>query len=252
MNQWKYEEEFNIALNAVEKVYEQIISNTSLSINLKSDNTLVTNIDVATDEYLMSHIKGYFQHDNFLTEEKDSENAIHDRTWIIDPIDGTEHFIKDSIFWGIQLAFSVDNEIQFSIIYLPKINELYYAKKGFGVYLNEKKITRNQNITLEQSLIEFGGSLNKYWNEKKVYLDKLIRTTQGTSKILHINCSCFSFANLISGRTDVLIESTRKIWDIAPGQFMCEELEIPNYQLNDGMLNVFSLSKDVDNILLNM
>lgn len=56
--------------------------------------------------------------------------------------------MKDSIFWGIQLAFVDKGEIQFSIIYLQKLEEMYYAIKGKGAYLNHRKINLRENVPL--------------------------------------------------------------------------------------------------------
>ena len=58
--------------------------------------------------------------DNFITEERNPNNKVDGRTWVIDPIDGTVAFIKGLPTWGMQLAFVDNNITQFAIIYLPK------------------------------------------------------------------------------------------------------------------------------------
>lgn len=100
------------------------------SIKQKDDATFVTDSDYMVEKSIIEDIREKYPDDNFVTEEFNSNNTIKGRTWIIDPIDGTIHHMKNSIFWGIQLAFVDHGETQFSIIYIPKLNEVYYAVKG--------------------------------------------------------------------------------------------------------------------------
>ena len=77
--------------------------------------------------------------------------------FVIDPIDGTAHFVKNDGLWGCQLAFYAENEVKFSVIYLPTQNELYYAFKNGGAFVNNEKILPLEVVPLNQAIVEFGG-----------------------------------------------------------------------------------------------
>ena len=185
--------------------------------------------------------------DKFVTEELYNKNEIQERTWIINPIDGTAHYMKNSIFWGIQLAFVDKGEIQFSMIYLPRLNEFYYGIKGKGVYLNHKKINLKKEIPINESTIEICGSLHKKFQAKKYIFEKILNNNVRPANFMHINTCAFAFSNLLSGRTDTLILSTIKPWDVLPGIFLAEELGIKSYTYEE--LKIYSNTKDFDKFL---
>ena len=128
------------------------------------------------------------------------------------------------------------------------IGEMYYALKGKGAYMNDIKISLD-NYTMHESIIEFCGSMHKCLDSKKKIFDKLILNEIKPANFMHINSCCYAFANLLSNRTNVMILSTKKPWDILPGVFMTEELGIKKYSFND--LTIFSNSREFDAFIKN-
>ncbi|MBE5821566.1 MAG: hypothetical protein E7311_03135 [Clostridiales bacterium] len=249
---FSYSEELDFAISIVKEAYNQIKENTNFRIFSKEDNTLVTDIDIAIEKFLIKNIKKKFKKDVFLTEESFPDTNLQDRCWIIDPIDGTNHFIKGNPYWGIQLAFYDKGHTRFSIIYLPKLDEFYYAAENQGVYLNNNKILNIPVVPLNQTVVEFGGSVYKELDSKKIYFNKLIKQDKMLiGNILHINSCARSFTNLVSGKTDALIFATRKLWDIMPGMFLCEEAGIKVYALDfEKKLRLLTLNEELKNIIL--
>ena len=201
---------------------------------------------------MLNVIKSKFPNDHFVTEEHFPVNELYDRTWIIDPIDGTAHFVKADGFWGIQLAFYDKGEVKFSVIYLPSKNELFYGIKNGGVYVNNEKILPLEKVPLNQSIIEYGGSLHDYLEEKRALFNKLFKNGRlAVSNLLHINSCCIAYTNLIMGRTDALIISTHKLWDITPGEFLCQELGIPITYLDiDKNCRLLTLNDNIKDLIL--
>lgn len=243
----EYIREFEIALNSIVEASEEIAKKKITNIKMKEDSTFVTESDLLVEKKIIDDIVKQYPNDNFVTEEFNNENTIKDRTWVIDPIDGTAHYMKNSLFWGIQLAFVDRGEIKFSIIYLPKLEELYYAIKNKGAYLNNKKISRKKEVEFNQSIIEFCGSLHKKYEEKKILFNRMINNKERPANFMHINSCAFAFSNLLSGRTDTLILSTKKSWDILPGIFMMEESGLKTYDYND--IKIYSVTKNIEEFL---
>lgn len=244
-----YTSEFDLAYSAIEEATTAIAKKNLLKINVqvKEDSTFVTESDLLVEKMLIDAIRERYPEDNFVTEEFNNENTIKNRTWVIDPIDGTAHYMKGSIFWGIQLAFVDKGETQFSIIHLPKLSETYYAIKDKGVYLNHKKINLKKNVPFNESIIEFCGSCHKKTEEKQELFDKLLKTTPRPANFMHINSCCFAFANLLSSRADTLIISTVKPWDILPGVFMVQEAGVKAISVSG--ITVYSNTKDIESFL---
>ena len=249
LNDNNYTREFDLAYESIEEAANAIAKKDLIKINVrvKEDSTFVTESDLLVEKMLIDNIREQFPNDNFVTEEFNNENTIQNRTWVIDPIDGTAHYMKKSIFWGIQLAFVDNGEIQFSIIYIPKLSEMFYAIKGKGAYLNHKKIVLKENIPLNESTIEFCGSWHKTHTEKQRVFEKLLNNEIRPANYMHINSCCFAFANLLTGRTNTLVLSTVKQWDILPGIFMTQEAGLKSYTTPG--LTIYSNTENIEKFI---
>lgn len=247
-----YNDELNLAIKIIKEAYEKIQEIKNFKINARDDNTIVTSLDLALEKYLTTKIRENFPNDNFLTEESYNNNNLQDRTWVIDPIDGTAHFIKNSPFWGMQLAFFDKNSTKFSVIYMPMEDKLYYAAENQGAYVNNNRIFPNKTMPLNQSVIEFAGSFQKESSLKKEYLNKLYDKEQSkVLNILYINSSSYSFTNLAIGRTDAMIISTAKEWDTLPGMCLIKELGISSYPMDfQEKLTLVTNNEDIKKLLL--
>lgn len=246
-----YYYEFDVAYKGIMEAYNTIKDKMITTAIKKQDKTFVTESDLIIEKILINKLKSLFPNDEFVTEETNPDNTINGRTWIIDPIDGTIHYMKNSIFWGIQLAFVDKGELQFSIIYLPKLDELYYAVKNHGAYLNNKKLERKSNVDINQAIVEFCGSIHKCYEDKKIVFDKIMNMDERVANFMHINSCCIAFTNLASGRSDTLILSTKKLWDVLPGILICKELGIEKIPLtSNGSLELYSNSKELNDKLL--
>ncbi len=242
-NNFKYKKEFDLCYKAIMNAYELLSNN--FKIKRKSDKSFVTESDLIVESYIINEIKKIFPNDNIVSEESNNSNSIINRTWIIDPIDGTEHYMKNSKFWGIQVGF-VDDYNQFSIIYLPKLNEIYYSIKNVGVFLNESKIELNKETP--KLIIEFAGSLEKKLDEKIKIFNYIREYNNKAVGYMHINACCVAFANLLSGRNDAIISSVKRDWDIMPGKIMLEEANVFIKEI-DG-LTIYSRDKDFFDYLI--
>ena len=188
-----------------------------------------------------------------MTEEHCPGGEFKDRLWIIDPIDGTAHFVNETPCWGIQLCFYDKGATRFAVIYLPVLDELYYSIDGLGAYINNNKIDAKGPAPLNRSIVEFGGTLPPCFEGKKECLRRLVPMSGNRliANIMHINSSCFAFTNLAIGRTDALIVSTQKPWDIMPGMHICKELGITRTELmRDGKLTLWTSNDKIKRLLI--
>ena len=246
---FKYNKELNLILDNIKQLYSKT---NKIEIYEKDDKTLVTSTDLYIENKLIKLINKSFPNDNFLTEENYSDNVLQPRTWVIDPIDGTNHYLKNDGNYSTQLAFYDNDDIQFSVIFIPSRDELYYAVKNNGVYLNNNKLFLRHISPINMSVIEFGGSINKNIEEKKNMFNKFI-DDNGNRKVLdflYLNAGSISFTNLITGKTDALIISTEKPWDILPGILMCKELGIKIYNLSfKNTLKLYTKNEKIKELL---
>lgn len=76
-----------------------------------------------------------------------------DHTWIIDPIDGTMNFVHRFPFYCISVAFLLEKETKFGIVYNPPLEELYTAKKDGGAFLNNRKLNTSGQSHLHEAMV---------------------------------------------------------------------------------------------------
>ena len=141
------------------------------NIEYKSEDSPVTIADHKADRYLSNFIGGEFPHDGWLSEETvdTKERLDKKRTWIIDPLDGTKEYIKKLPEFSISIALVENNIPVIGVIYNPISEELFYAEKNKGAFLNGMKIKISdkqdiKNASLIVSRSEYGNNL---WNNYK-------------------------------------------------------------------------------------
>lgn len=242
---FNYKKELSVAIKAIKQATKKITLKGATSLKFKEDLTIATNVDENVEKFIIAKVKSNFAGDNFVSEEGNAKNQLKNRSWIIDPIDGTNSFFRGYPNWGTQLAFAFNGEIQFSVIYLPGYGELYVAVKNNGVFKNGKKINKPQSNKLNMCSVEWVGKLNN-----KLELNTFKKLfTHFNGKIMfnqYIWGACVDFTNLVSGKCDTLISSVQPAWDFMPGEFMVKEQGATIIQFNK-LVKIYTFSLDYAN-----
>ena len=101
---------------------------------------IVTSSDVAVQDFLCNRLSGLMPDAGFLCEEKNVNDMEREYTWIIDPIDGTANYSRGIDQCAICVGLKHAREMIMGVVYIPRTNELFYAEKGKGAYLNGRRI----------------------------------------------------------------------------------------------------------------
>ncbi len=188
---------------------------------LKSKQDLVTKVDINTEKYLIKEIKKSFPNHGFFAEESGKQNLSASYIWFIDPIDGTTNFTIHNPIWSISIGLARDDEMIFGTIYFPVLDELFWAEKDSGAYLNKKRIILNKKINHKKQIHTYchGSGLKakkqaiKYYTKQK--LDSLDCRQLGSAAI---ECSYVAV-----GRVDSLLIPGLNPWDVAAGALIAKE-----------------------------
>lgn len=137
-----------------------------------------------------------------------------DTTWLVDPIDGTAHFIRGLPFCTTMVALVEENEVVMSVIHDIANNDTYWATKGHGAYRNGKEI-KVSDRPLRQGFISY---------ESKTREDIGLELGKRTTRIVTVN-SGWEFAKVASGQIEgrICIDPYGKDWDFAPGSLLVSE-----------------------------
>lgn len=216
-----YDREIKIARKAIKKLTKIILSEDKEKFDNLND--LVKNKEIECEKLFIELIAKKFPKDKILSEKLNSSSNLQDRTWLIDSIDGRINYARELPIFGTQIAFYDRNETQFAFIFLPKLNELYFAKNGNGCYLNGKQIVIERDVELNDTLVAMSDfhHMPSSISEKQLELYKNI-----FSKILGFRtngCSSFDFAQVANSNYACHIFIGQKLWNYLPGMLICKE-----------------------------
>ncbi len=191
----------------------------NLKVIRKSTKDFVSNVDLECQNVSYELLKKEFEYE-ILSEEKKTQDEIGTELfWIIDPVDGTHNYISGLPNFGVSIALASKKEFLLGVIYLPYFDEMYYAVKNQGAFMNGEKIQVSKNNDLEKSMIAFDNQF--YLNKKSFDVYKKIVDACFTTRIL--GSAVYDFCLIASGKVDARVWNNTKVFDFAAGLTILNE-----------------------------
>ncbi len=202
----------NVMIKASEKASKGIIRDfgeiEKLQVSVKGPSDYVSNADKKAEKIIIAELEKAKKKFSILSEEIGSKlKNDKDNVWIVDPIDGTSNFLHGIPHFAISIALKSDNEIVSGVIYDPIKDEMFYAEKNNGSYLNNKSIRVSKRKNLNEALFATGGNEN---------LNKSLTTRRSGSAALDM-------AYVAAGRFDGYFQKNLNLWDVAAGIIIAKE-----------------------------
>lgn len=193
----------------------------SIDISTKEGNEFFTSIDIEAEKNIIKTIKEKFSNHNIWSEECGSlEKTDSNYKWIIDPLDGTNNFINQIPMVGTSIGLMYKNKPVLGVVYFPMINQLFYAEKGKGAFLNGKPIKCPDIKELSKAVLFFESHLKtaspKYLKFFLTLAKKIFRTRIAGAATMNI---CY----VANGSANICVESGLKPGDIAASSIIAEE-----------------------------
>jgi len=189
-------------------------------INYKSEHDLVTEADLLAERLIISLIKKKCPDHCFLAEESGKSGGKSDYTWVIDPLDGTCNFAYGIPLFGVSIALLKRKEPVLGVINIPIFNQLFYAVKGGGSFMNGNPVKVSQRKRIKEMLLLHDSDFFLKKTEMMASLDKLI---DRVFKIRMLGAATLHFAQIALGSADGWAEHKTTPWDIAAGCLLVEE-----------------------------
>ncbi len=204
-----------VLANAADEISLARFRALDLVVEAKPDRTPVTDADKAVEGKLRELLKLYRPTDEVIGEEMD-KTGDSNRSWIIDPIDGTANYLRGVPIWGTLIALRVDGEITTSIISAPALGRRWWAGKGRGAFTKDidgsvRKITVSKIARLEDSTLSFN-SLEQWRNQG--LLEQLLELSTNVSRTRAYG-DFLSYMFVAEGAIEIASEHDLKIHDIA-------------------------------------
>lgn len=191
-------------------------------IKAKGVADYVTQVDTNIQNFLAKELRKLAPDIEFLGEEEGLHAMSSDTYWILDPIDGTTNLIHDYQHSTISLGLYEKGEITLGIVYDPFREDIYYAKKGEGSFLNGKPIHVSQAKALEETIIAIGTSPYDKELADENFL-RLRRVFERAQDIRRTGSAALDLAYVACGRTGGFFEERLSPWDFAAGMLLISE-----------------------------
>ncbi len=195
-----------------------------LKVTTKSVNDFVTEVDEKAEEVIIETLLTAYPGHGILAEESGRTHGAKNSeyVWIIDPLDGTTNFIHGLPFYAVSIALAHRDQIQQAVVYDPTRNDLFYASKGRGAFLNDKRLRVSKRTRLGDSLIGTGFPFRKGDNFKR-YVKMFEEVMQACAGVRRPGAAALDLCYVAAGYYDGFFETGLNPWDIAAASLMITE-----------------------------
>jgi len=203
-------------------------SQESLTVRSKGTQDVVSEADTEVEKLVRGAIEARFPGDAFFGEEFGHNEAAADDLWIVDPIDGTQPFLKELSSWCVSIGFAHEGVLEMGFVAAPARDEIFIGRVGHGATLNGRPIRVSDSTSLDDGLLSIGMSPRIGADEIVPIVDALLR--QGVVYYRE-GSGALSLCYVAAGRLIGYIESHLNSWDGAAG--------VAIVQAAGGMVNDF-------------
>ena len=191
-------------------------------VNYKGVIDLVTEVDHASEKFLISEINRTFPGHSFLAEESGASALQNEHLWIIDPLDGTVNYAHGVPFFCVSIAYSYQGQVLLGAVYDPLRDEMFSAERGQGSRVNGRPLKVSTVQELQQSLLTTGFPYDA-WNNGRNNFDYFTKLGKMTQGVRRLGSAALDLCYIAAGRLDGYWEFSLKAWDIAAGALIAEE-----------------------------
>ena len=237
----------NVMMKTARKAGRQLLKDFSeveqLQVSIKGPGDFVTRADRQAEETIREDLMEARPTYGFMGEEG-TEIAGEDptRRWIVDPLDGTTNFLHGLPHWAVSIALEHKGKIVAGVIYDPVKDEMFYAEKGQGAFMNESRMRVSARHRMNECIFATGLP----WagrTDLPETLQDLARILPATSGVRRFGAASLDLAYVAAGRYDGFWERRLNAWDIAAGIIIVKEagglleaLDPEGDELHDGAL----------------
>ena len=163
----------NIAIKAA-RAAGSIINRAALDLEVikvgsKGPNDFVSEVDRRAEEIIIQTLLEAYPGHAILAEESGREHGARhsEYLWIIDPLDGTTNFLHGFPVYAVSIALTHRGVVQQAVVYDPTRNDLFFASKGRGAFLNDRRLRVSKRLRISDALIGTGFPFRKGDNFKR-------------------------------------------------------------------------------------
>ncbi|MFP1642868.1 inositol monophosphatase family protein [Pontitalea aquivivens] len=217
----------NLMIKAARKAGRSLVKDfrevENLQVSAKGPGDFVTRADREAERIIKEELRGARPSYGWLGEETGEEPGEDPtRRWIVDPLDGTTNFLHGLPHWAVSIALEHKGEVVAGVIFDAAKDELYYAEKGLGAFMNETRLRvsgrRNMIEAIFATGVPFGGK-----STLPATLQDFARLMPVCAGVRRFGAASLDLAYVAAGRFDGYWERGISAWDMAAGMLLVKE-----------------------------
>jgi myo-inositol-1(or 4)-monophosphatase len=217
----------NLMIKAVRKAARSLVKDfrevENLQVSVKGPGDFVSRADRESERIIKEELRGGRPTYGWLGEESGEEKGEDPtRRWIVDPLDGTTNFLHGLPHWAVSIALEHRGEVVAGVVYDPVKDELFWAEKGQGAWMNDRRMRvsgrRDMASAIFATGVPFGGR-----GALPATLQDLARLMPVCAGVRRWGAASLDFAYVAAGRVDGYWERGISPWDMAAGMILVRE-----------------------------
>ena len=194
-----------------------------LQVSRKAPADFVSAADLKAEQTLFEALERARPGYSFMGEERGLiEGTDKTHTWIVDPLDGTTNFLHAIPHFAINIALEREGVVVAAVTYNPVTNELFWAEKGKGCFVNDKRLRVAARQRLDESVLATGIPFLGH-GQHATFLKELHQISQRVAGVRRFGAAALDLAFVAAGRFDGYWERDLKPWDLAAGLLLVSE-----------------------------
>jgi myo-inositol-1(or 4)-monophosphatase len=195
----------------------------ALQVSKKGAADFVSAADIRAEQAIFEDLSKARPRFGFVMEEKgEIEGADNSNRWVVDPLDGTTNFLHSLPHFAISIALERDRQPIAGVVYNPATDELYWAEKGEGAFLNERRLRVSARSELDSALFATGLPFKGRPGLAQA-LAEAGRVLEQTAGVRRFGSAALDLAYVAAGRYDAYWERGLNPWDVAAGIVLVRE-----------------------------
>ena len=190
-------------------------------VGKKGPIDFVTELDLESERLIIERVRRAFPEHTILAEEAGASGNGSRFNWLIDPLDGTTNYVHGVPAFCVSIAIECEGRLESGVIYDPIEDELFWASRGKGAFLNGDRIYVSDRSRLEESLLGTGFSYDP--DALRANLELFQKFITRAAGVRRVGSAARDLAYVASGRFDAVWEYHLKPWDVAAGMLIIEE-----------------------------
>ena len=215
----------NIAISAARQAGDIILRHVEqldrVKITAKGQNDFFSDVDVKAEQAIIYAIHKAYPDHGIIAEESGVQQDDAEYVCIIDPLDGTNNYLRGFPFYAVSIAVRVKNRIEHDVIYDPLRHECFSATRGRGARLNDRRLRVTKQTQLSAAMLGTGSFRKSALAEQ--YLSASDALSLLSSGVRRTGSSALDLAYVASGRLDGYWAFGLQPWDIAAGSLLIQE-----------------------------